>query len=158
MANLQSLAALGQKPVPTPFEAVGGMIVYDYVFGATAPALNDTIELGNIDPAIQVVDYVVYCDDIDSNGVPTIAFSLGQLNAGKTALDTGTAVWQTAIASGQAGVPQRASQNTNHLTTTGQVGQALTKLALQVTAIAATYAGSGKRISVVCFVRPVGKL
>lgn len=62
----------------------------------------DVLEMLEIPPGMQVVDWTVDTDDLDSNGAPAAVFKLGVLNAGKTDLDTGNAIWKTGLTTAQA--------------------------------------------------------
>lgn len=60
-------------------------------------------EMLTIPKGMQVLDWTVDVDDLDSSGTPAAAFKVGVLNSGKTDLDTGNAVWKTSLTTAQAG-------------------------------------------------------
>lgn len=73
---LQTNDAKGVKPAPIADESDVVAVRYKYSLAA-ALALNDRIEMGVL-PADHVpVDFVVDCDDLDSNGAPTITLDCG---------------------------------------------------------------------------------
>lgn len=72
----------------------------------------DVIKLGEIPANAVVVDYVLDNDDLDANGVPTLAADLGVLNAAGTAISADAAdggKWRTAATVLQAAAVTRAS-------------------------------------------------
>lgn len=101
MANFQSANTKGQVPsaVPMGQEAVPLRVEYSLTQFLTS----DVYEMLTIPAGMKVVDWTVDVDDIDTNGSPTAAFKIGVLNAGKTDLDTGNAIWKTGLTTGQAG-------------------------------------------------------
>jgi hypothetical protein len=101
MANTQSAHAKGLIPAPA---AAGQEVVQvrDEITVASF-ATTDIFEMVKIPPGMKVLDWTVDADDLDSNGTPTAAFKVGVLNAGKTDLDTGNAIWKTGLTTAQAG-------------------------------------------------------
>ncbi|PTM61897.1 hypothetical protein [Phreatobacter oligotrophus] len=78
MAIFQSDHVKGIKDVPYP--AVAGMVCAAR-FAMSVPAnfaLNDIFELAVIPAGCRVVDIVAFdCDDLDSNGTPTLSLDVG---------------------------------------------------------------------------------
>lgn len=81
------------QDVPIPFE-----------FPAANVAVNDILALVKVPAGVEIVDWSVLCEDADSNGVPTIAFTLGSLNAGLTDIAT---TYKAGITVAQSGGVQR---------------------------------------------------
>jgi hypothetical protein len=148
MANIKSDYAAGKLPSKI---AQGGEVValYYEINLAAAPVLNDTIELGPLPGGHVPVDYTLDCDDLDTNGTPTIALSLGLLNSGKTDLSTaaadGGAVWASGITSAQAGGFTR---NAGRILNAVQAAETDRAIALKVTTAAATFAAGKARLTV----------
>lgn len=91
----------GRKPVPT---AAGNEVVATRFEIDLVSADLDANDVGSVAilPAGHVPVAIYYdSDDLDTNGTPTIAASVGLINAGETDLD-GTA-WATGITTSQAG-------------------------------------------------------
>ena len=122
------------KPVKgrLTFEKAGSI---DVEFRAVNYAVADLIELCELPIGHKVLDWAVVFPDIDSNGAPTLAFSLGTENVAGT--DLSAEVWGTGITAGQTTAIFR---NTTSLAAQGDVLLSR-KIALKVTAVAATYAG-----------------
>lgn len=148
MANIKSDYAAGKLPSKV---AQGGEVValYYEINLTAAPSLNDTLELGPLPGGHVPVDYTLDCDDIDSNGTPLIALSLGLLNSGKTDLSTasadGGAVWASGINDARTG---GFSRNTGRVLNAVQAAELDRGIAVKVTAAAATFAAGKIRITV----------
>lgn len=99
--NTQSSNMAGQ--VPTPGFMGQESLPLRAEITVTQFATNDVLEMINLPPGYKVVDWTVDVDDLDSNGTPTAVFKLGVLNAGKTDLSTGNAIWKTGLTTAQAG-------------------------------------------------------
>jgi hypothetical protein len=150
MANIRTDYATGVLPTPNIVDAQGGFIFLEYLTTALVPALSDTIELGPIPANVQVTDWVIHSDDLDT-GTSALTLSLGALNALKTDLGTGSDIWATGLTVAATAVSQRAVART-HIDGTGQ-GVAK-NVALKVTTAANVWPGAGKRITVLLSVRP----
>lgn len=70
---------------------VSQTFVYDLV-AASAPALNDIIEMGALPGYCKVVDMVLDCDDLDSNGTPTLSLDVGIMSGDFADDDAGRTV------------------------------------------------------------------
>lgn len=97
----------GRKPAPTP---AGGEVVacrFSLSLVAGDLDLNDIGAVGILPAGCVPVALIYDSDDLDSNGTPTIAASVGILNSGGTDLSTaaadGGAVWGSGITTSQAG-------------------------------------------------------
>jgi hypothetical protein len=101
MANTQSAHMKGMIPSPVAY----GQEVVQVREAITVAsfATTDIFEMFKIPAGMKVLDWTVDVDDLDSNGTPTAAFKVGVLNAGKTDLDTGNAIWKTGLTTAQAG-------------------------------------------------------
>ena len=140
MAKYQTKAFKGQKPIILPRDASGMWVVVDVEFPAVAPVANDLIELCALPIGVKCLDYTLVFPDIDSNGAPAFAFSIGEENAGGTDLGAGTAVWATGLTAGQStAIVRNATSLPAQQPTTAD-----RNLAIKVTTAAATYAGAGK--------------
>lgn len=71
------------------------------------PANGDILQLCKIPAGVKIVDWYILTDDCDSNGAPTIAFSLGSLNS-LTAPTALTTTYKAGITIAQTGALQRA--------------------------------------------------
>lgn len=97
--NTQSSNVKGQVPSPV---AMGQELVPLRAELTLASFLTTAVyEMVTIPAGMKVIDWIVDIDDIDeSTGA---VFKVGVLNAGKTDLDTGNAIWKTGLTTGQAG-------------------------------------------------------
>jgi hypothetical protein len=100
MAVTKNDFANGVKPMPVAqgSEIVSVPLVVDV---AAAPVVNDIVIIGFLPEDHVPVDYIVTSDDMDTNGTPTLEFTLGVLNEDQDDIDTtargGGAAWGTAI-------------------------------------------------------------
>lgn len=139
-------AATNKKPVPQPFDASVIQVVIDVAFPAVNYVIADLHQLVTIPAGVQVVDYEIIFPDVDSNGTPTIACSIGTENAGGTDLGT---VWDAGLLAGQTGAIVRNPSSA----CAQQVTTAERKVSLKFTAAAATYTGLNKVGQVVLHLR-----
>jgi hypothetical protein len=81
MTIYQSLWATGQRNTPYG-DCAGDEVCELFTFSLTATALavGDIIELGILPATHSVSDAILVCDDLDSNGAPTIAFDVGLMS------------------------------------------------------------------------------
>jgi hypothetical protein len=89
----------GQVPAPTPSGQEGTPIRMEITLASFATT--DVFEMVKVPKGTKVVDWTVDIDDIDTS--TNAVFKIGVLNAGKTDLDTGNAIWKTGLTTGQAG-------------------------------------------------------
>ncbi len=149
MSGFKTLALLGVRPLPLPDKANTEYISLDinWADAGAGIAVADVIQLCEIPENVEVVDWRLFSDDIDSNGAPTVAFTLGFLNAAKTAMGAGTYDTFTAVGGitvGQTGGVAQPSGATgaNHIL----AGRGTKRtLGLLATAITATPALAGKK-------------
>ena len=140
MSKYQTKAYTGKRPLVLPTDGAPRWVAVDVDFPSTAPVASDLIELCKLPIGVKVLDWVAIFPDIDSNGAPAFAFSLGEENATFDDLGAGTAVWTAGITAGQSTAIVRNANSVpaQQATTTERV------IAMKVTTAAATYAGSGK--------------
>jgi hypothetical protein len=138
VAKFQTKAFSGKRPAILPRDASAMWVPVDVEFPATAPAANDLIELVELPIGVKCLDWTLVFPDIDSNGTPTFAASLGTENVGGT--DLSAEVWGSALTAGQAALIAR---NTSNVSAQGDI-TTVRKVALKVTTAAATYAGATK--------------
>lgn len=99
MTGFSTAAKLGTRPIVVPDEATVEWITVDinWADAGAGIAASDVIQIADIPANVEIVDWKIATDDIDSNGAPTVAFTLGYLNAGKTAMGAGTYDTFTAV-------------------------------------------------------------
>jgi hypothetical protein len=142
VAKYQTKAFNNVKPIVLPDDASPEYVSIDieYNAGTTASpayAVNDLIQLCTLPIGHKVLDWTFIPADVDSNGAPVIAFSLGVENTGGT--DLGTEIWATGLTSGTSAL----TRNTTNISAQGDV-TTVRNIDLKCTVAAATYAGSGK--------------
>jgi len=134
----------GRKPVvfPAGSELVAQRFTLDL---ATADLTVNTIgQIGVLPAGCIPTQLIVDCDDIDSNATPTVAMSIGVLNAAGTALSTSTddggGYWATSVVTGKAGgmdfPTTKALQRVNQTSSDRKIGILITTAA--ATAVAGT--------------------
>lgn len=97
----RDVAYTGQIPVNAqPRDSGVYEVAIPINFPAAAPVANDTHALVKLIPGVEVIDYTLHLDDVDSNGTPTAALELGELNA--TLADIGVS-YKSGITIGQTG-------------------------------------------------------
>jgi hypothetical protein len=110
-------------------------VLIPFNFPAAAPGVNDILALCKVPAGVKIVDWTIVTDRADSNGAPTLAFSLGSLNdqAAPTALTT---TYAAAIATSQS-----ANGVLRAITTAAflESAAAIRPVGLLFTAAAATY-------------------
>ena len=106
----------GTRPTPIPEQAGEVVAVRGKVTLSANPTANDTTAHVILPANCVPVDFVLDSDDIDTNGAPTIAISVGVLNAAKTDIDTssssGGAAWATGLTTAQASGASRPTTKT----------------------------------------------
>lgn len=136
----------GKYPVLVqPDDSDADEITFPFTWPAVAPAVNDILALCKVPLNVKIVDWKIISDSADSNGAPTLAFSLGSLNSfsAPTALTT-TYAAALAVAQGtNAGVARNASRAC--LIESNAADRAI---GLLITAVAATYVPGAKGVLV----------
>lgn len=143
MARFPSDYSTGKRNVPRP-DSAGILKVPVFLVMPAALAVGDLLPLTKVQPGVRLVDYDIFAPQLDSNGAPTLAFSIGVENAGLTDLAT---VYETALipgrgANGSIWRCQSPLASLDPLYTTEQ------SMALKVTTAAATAALAGKTVLV----------
>lgn len=149
MSGFSTAAKLGTRPLVLPDEASTEFVSIDINWpdAGAGIAVSDVIKLCDIPANVEIVDWKLFTDDIDSNGAPTVAFTLGYLNAGGTAIGAGTYDAFTAaggVTAGQTGGVAAPSGATGANHVLAGRGTART-LGLVATAATATAALTGKK-------------
>lgn len=125
----------GRKPAPFP--AGGEVVAVRFPIDLVAADLdaNDVGSVAILPAGCVPVGLVYDSDDLDTNGTPTIAASVGPINAGETDLSS---AWATGITNSQSG----ASSQVNLSTAAMRMAAAATdtKIGIKFTAAAATKA------------------
>lgn len=143
MAKVLSEVLTGKKSVPQPNGALITKVPVTLILPAAAPAVGDLLSLLDLPPGVELVDFDVIAPQLDSNGAPTAAYSIGSENAGGTDL---AVVYETGLTAGRT-----ANGSISRSTTANTLGADKTltrRIALKVTAAFATYAGAGKTLLV----------
>ncbi len=149
MSSFKTKCALGLAPLVLADTAAIETVAIDISWpdAGAGIAVSDVIHAADIPQGVEVVDWKFLSDDIDSNGTPTVAFTLGVLNAGKTAIGAGgTDAWTAAggITAGQTGGASLPAGATAANAFLG--GRAAARsIGLVATAATATAALAGKR-------------
>ncbi|WP_213956342.1 hypothetical protein [Variovorax sp. dw_954] len=148
MARFLSEVLTGKKPGPQPYDGSVLQLPVTIVLPTAALASGDLLELVELPPYVDLLDYDIFAPQLDSNGTPLLAFSLGSENAGLTDLGV---VYEAGLIFGRTanGSVSRAG-SANQLAADTTVAR---RLALKVTAIAATWAGAGKTITAMLHLR-----
>ncbi len=153
MASFRTAAHLGTRPLPLPEDASLTSVSADINWedAGAGIAIGNGVKIADIPPGVDVVDWKFLSDDIDSNGTPTVAFTLGTLDTAGTAIAT---AW---TAAGAITSPQTSGVNVP-TTTTAQVPFVSSRTAqrtvgLVATAAAATAAFTGKRATLILGLR-----
>jgi hypothetical protein len=90
MASFSTAARLGTRPMALA-ETAGVQYVSVDINWADAGAgigVGNVVQLCEVPAGFDIVDWRVISEDIDSNASPTVAFTLGSLDAARTALTT----------------------------------------------------------------------
>lgn len=155
MPSFRTRHALGLAQLPLPESGLVETISVDINWADAGAniAVNDVVQICDVPPNVEVLEWKFISDDIDSNGTPTVAFSLGVLNAARTALGAGASdTWATGITVGQAGgvaIPSGA-QAINPLLGGRTVNR---PIGLVATAATATAQLAGRRATLLLIVR-----
>ena len=153
MASFRTLAQQGVRPLVLPDDAELCSVCADISWpdAGAGIAISDVVQIADIPAGVELVDWTFVSDDIDSHGTPTVAFTLGSLNAGKTAISTAYTA-AGGITAGQAGGQNVPSGATAAACFTEGRSAART-IGLVATAATATAALAGKRATLVMKLR-----
>jgi hypothetical protein len=142
MARTVSDYITGKKSLPRPDCAFVSIIPLWIVLPAVLAA-GDLLALINVDPGVKVTDFDIIAPQLDSNGTPTLAFSIGVENATRDDL---LRVYEAGLIPGRG-----ANGNVIEASTAVQAlddASAARVISLKCTTIAATAALAGKTILV----------
>lgn len=158
MASFRTLCQQGIRPLSLPDAAQVETVAVDINWpdAGAGIAVNDVIQLCDIPPSVEVVFWKLVSDDIDSNASPTVAFTLGVLNAGKTAIGAAASDnWSGngGITVGQAGGAVAANTVGANGANAFAGGRSARSLGLVATAATATAALAGKRATLLLDLR-----
>lgn len=141
MPKYLSDIASGKKNVPQPYDALVTKIPVDTTLPAVALAVGDIITLADLPPGVQFADFDIFAPQLDSNGAPTLAFSIGVENTAGTDLAT---VYESGLTFG------RTANGSISRASTANMSQAdrtvARRISLKVTTAAATSASANKQI------------
>lgn len=140
MPNIKSDFATGKRNLPQPDAAELKVIPVMLTLGTVAPVVGDTIELVNLQPGVEIADWDITAPQLDSNGAPVLALSLGSLNAGKT--DLGVVYGGGVVGNAANGNVVR-NADARCVVADASAERAI---AIKWTVAAATWAGAGKRL------------
>ena len=102
----QSKQVVARMPTPSMLNGSGITAIRGDYTTVAGIIINDVIEMGNIPADAQVVDVILTCEDLDSNGSPTITLDGGIISGTPGAVDNtrtcGTEFFAAAT-TGQAG-------------------------------------------------------
>lgn len=157
MSSFRTGAVLGTKPLVLPESGVIETVAVDINWpdAGAGVAAADVIQIAEIPAGVEVMDWRFVTDDIDASATPTVAFTLGVLNAAKTAIGAGaTDAW---TAAGGVNAAQTGGQNLPSGATAANCflgGRASVRtVGLVATGATATAALAGKRASLLLFLR-----
>lgn len=140
MAKFYNKTVQNIRPMPLPDDATAEWSCVDVEYKATAYANSDMLMVAKIPVGYAVLDWMYVSPDIDSSA-GSLAFSIGIALADESDLGAGTFdVWASGVTAAGTGVPFRnALPNALQSDTTVE-----RTVAMKWTALAGTYAGSGK--------------
>lgn len=142
MARTLSDYATGKRSLPQPNDA-GVVKIPLFVVLPAVLAANDLVALIKVPAGVRVVDFDIIAPQLDSNGSPTLAHSIGVENAGGTDLAT---VYEAGLTFGRT-ANGSVSRCTNAVASM-DAGSADRMVSLKTTTAAATAALAGKTILV----------
>jgi hypothetical protein len=153
MSSFRTLTAQGIRPLALPDNAQVASVTADinWTDAGAGIAISDVVQIADIPAGFELIDWTFITEDIDSNGTPTVAFTLGSLNAGKTAISTAYTA-AGGITAGQAG-GQNAPSGATAAACFTEGRSAARSIGLVATAATATAALAGKRACVVLKLR-----
>lgn len=124
-------------PVGSCVEEVG----FPFAYPETAPSVNDILAIAKVPVGVDIIDWYVVSEDADSNGAPTLEFTVGSLNAGLTDIAT---AYKATVAVGETGAIDRAATAAAF----AEGSAAERAIGLKFTTAAATYATGKKGVLV----------
>ena len=147
MSRYASDYLTGKRNLPQPYDGIASEVPFKFVLPAIL-SVGDILAIATIPAGVQIVDYKVVATQLDSNGVPTLAHSIGVENAAKTDLAT---VFEAGLIFGRttSGSVSRGTVSVPGLDTTALTADRV--IALKTTTAAATAALAGKTIIVMLY-------
>lgn len=143
MPIYKSKVVTQEANVPQPYDGSLIIVPIELTLPAVALAVNDILELIDLPPGVGIVDYDLVAPQLDSNGTPTLAFSIGQKTPVATDLDV---VYETGLTFGRTANGSVSRMSTAVAPVQDVTGQTFRRVALKVTAAAATSASANKSI------------
>ena len=141
MPKYLSDVASGKKNVPQPYDALVTKVPVDITLPGVALAVGDIVTLLDVPPGVQFADFDIFAPQLDSNGAPTLAFSIGVENAGGTDLAT---VYESGLTFGRTASGSISRASTAVMAQADRtVGR---RISLKVTTAAATSASLNKQV------------
>lgn len=137
----------GKRSLPQPYDGVSSELPFKVVLPAVL-AVGDILAICTIPAGVQIVDYKIFAPQLDSNGAPTLAHSIGVENAARTDLAT---VFEAGLIFGRtsSGSVWRNTVSVPSLDTTMATSDRV--IALKTTTAAATASLAGKTLIVVLY-------
>ena len=153
MSGFKTLTQQGVRPLALPDNAQVAQVTADinWADAGAGIAISDVIQIADIPAGFELIDWTFITDDIDTNGAPTVAFTLGSLNAGKTAIATAYTA-AGGITAGQTG-GQNVPSGATAAACFSEGRAAARSIGLVATAATATAALTGKRATLVMKLR-----
>lgn len=143
MAIYRSRVVTQEANVPQPCDGSLVIVPIEIVLPAVALAVNDILEMIDLPPGVGIVDYDVVAPQLDSNGTPTLALSIGHKTATATDLDV---VYETGLTAGRTANGSVSRMGTATAAAQDTTGQVFRRVALKVTTAAATSASANKSL------------
>lgn len=148
MARYLSDVLLGKRNVSQPDDSDIDDTPIDVTLPAVALAVGDIISLVDLPPGVKMTDFDVSAPQLDSNGAPTLAFSIGEENAAGTDLAT---VYESGLTFGRGANGSISRALT--FAAAAAVATSTRRISLKVTTAAATSASAGKQLLAVLHLR-----
>lgn len=133
MAKITTKIFAKTRNVAQPDDSDADYVPVDIDFPSANFSVGDIIELIEIPAGVKFCDWYAVFPDVDSNGSPAFAWSIGLLNAGSTDLTT---VYSSGHTAGQTGSIARNLVSDPYLADS----TVARRIGIKVTAAAATYA------------------
>jgi len=161
MPNLyQSAWAKSQRTTPTSGCGADELAqLFEYTLTATALGVGDIIELGVLPANNAPCDAILVCDDLDTNGTPTIVMDVGIMNGDVGALLDSAGSFRTcgaelfsASVAAKTGVTERASLLAAFTIAPSDKDRSI---GVKITTAAATQAAAGQKVRLMLKYRAV---
>ena len=159
MALIQSFWATNQRNTPAGDCRADEVVqIFEYALSSTVLNVGDIIELGVLPANHSPCDAILLCDDLDSNGTPTIKLDVGlmsgvvgaKLNPDNSARTCGAEMF-SADTSAQSGAVSRMSLQTGFLINAADTDRSI---GVKINTAAATQGAAGQKIRLMVCYRP----